>query len=86
MHQLPIDTLTNNINYLFNQNWKCYKTATKLSYKHTTRSLDEYVFDINEDSVNVSVPLDNINYKTRFSVFELNNAINYIKMQVSNYH
>jgi len=77
-----IDTISNNINYLFDTNWKCLKTLTTLRYTNTISSLDEYIIDVtaNDNQYNVSIPLGYVNYKTSFC--NLNDAINYLKMHI----
>jgi hypothetical protein len=86
-----LDTFLNNINYLFTNQWQCLKTSHKLRYVNSLAPLDEYVIDVtNESTINVSIPINDVTYKTTFrdiytNDIMMNNAINYIKMHVRNY-
>ena len=51
---VAVDTLYNNINYLFSPNWKCFKTQEQLRYTNSFVPLDEYVIDLNNtNNINI---------------------------------
>ena len=84
---IHIDTIYNNINYLFNtnKNWRCVKTPTTLKYVNSVAPLDEFIIsEINVNEVDVSIPLNDAIYKTKF-IYDDNDIINYIKMHLNNY-
>jgi hypothetical protein len=95
-----VDTIYNNINYLFTDTnavdtnavsnnavdtnkWTCSKMSDQLRYTNSFVPLDEYVIATNDTIVNVTIPLDSIAYKTTF--YNLNDAINYVKMHLEYY-
>jgi hypothetical protein len=86
---IHIDTIHNNINYLFdhNKNWRCVKTPTTLRYVNRVAPLDEFIIESesNTSNVDVSIPLNDAIYKTKF-IYDDNDIINYIKMHVNNYN
>ena len=89
---LAVDTIYNNIDYLFGSDWKCSKMSDRLRYTNSLVPLDEYVIttdntdntdNTNTSVLNVSIPLYSIAYKTTF--YNLNDAINYVKMHLEYY-
>ena len=87
-----LDTIYNNINYLFAKSnnvkcignkWTCSKMSDQLRYTNSFMPLDEFVINTNDTTINVTIPLDSVSYKTTF--YNLNDAINYVKMHVECY-
>ena len=91
-----LDTIYNNINYLFavsnnavsnnaldTNKWTCSKMSDQLRYTNSFMPLDEFVINTNDTTINVTIPLNSVSYKTTF--YNLNDAINYVKMHVECY-
>ena len=91
-----LDTIYNNINYLFavsnnavsnnaldTNKWTCSKMSDQLRYTNSFMPLDEFVIATDTSTINVTIPLNSVSYKTTF--YNLNDAINYVKMHVECY-
>ena len=89
-----LDTIYNNINYLFANNafdtnkWTCSKMIDQLRYTNSFMPLDEFVIATDTSAtdtstINVTIPLNSVSYKTTFH--NLNDAINYVKMHLECY-
>ena len=83
-----LDTIYNNINYLFaddtdaldTHKWTCSKMSDQLRYTNSFMPLDEFVIATDTSTINVTIPLNSVSYKTTFH--NLNDAINYVKMHL----
>ena len=92
-----LDTIYNNINYLFavdtnavsnnavdTNKWTCSKMSDQLRYTNSFMPLDEFVIATDTSTINVTIPLNSVSYKTTF--YNLNDAINYVKMHLECYN
>ena len=78
-----VDTIYNNINYLFTNKWTCSKMSDQLRYTNSFMPLDEFVIATDTSVINVTIPLDSVSYKTTF--YNSNDVINYLKMHLECY-
>jgi len=84
-----LDTIINNVHYLFNANkWNCTKTSHKVIFTNKQVPLDEISVEIPQpteyyNTIQVSIPVKTVNYLKTF--MNINDAINYVKMHTEIY-